>query len=224
MCAEQNRGLFGFSRCARSKTEVCLASADARGAKQRSVRLQPMRAEQNRGLFGSADVRGAKQRSVRLQPMRAEQNRGLFGSADAREAKQRSVRLQPMRAEQNRGLFGFSRCARSKTEVCSAQPMRAKQNRGLFGVSENVWTKSSARSGRLRPPAKFGRVQGKIPPRLVPSKLPRPRLRPARSKTEVCSAQPMCAHARGSHSRTKTMGEQRQDTPRSLPAGETDRS
>ena len=62
---EANRGLFCFSRCARSQTEVCL--------------LQPMCADSNRGLFGSADVRKPKQRSVWLQPMCANPNRGLFG-------------------------------------------------------------------------------------------------------------------------------------------------
>ena len=152
----------------------------------------------------------AKQTEVCLgQPMCAKQTEVCSASADARGAKQRSVRL--------------SRCARSKTEVCLASAKMFGPNQALDWLSENVWSKSSARSASAK---MFGanqaldRLQRKCLNQIKRSIGFSENVWP---QTEVCSAQPMCAHARGSHSRTKTMGEQRQDAPRSLPAEETDR-
>ena len=53
--------------------------------------------------------------------------------------------------------------------------------------------RSSARLGRLRPPAKFGQVQNKFHLILVPSKLPRPRQRPARPQTSARLLRAVCA-------------------------------
>ena len=114
------------------QTEVCLASADVRGAKQRSVLLQPMCAEPNRGLFCFSRCARSQTEVCLLQPMCAEPNRGLFcfsrcaqprsgglhASADVRGLVQGVCMLQPMCAASFRGSVCFSRCARSQTEVC----------------------------------------------------------------------------------------------------------
>ena len=87
MCAASFRGSARLSRCARSQTEVCFASADVRGLVQGVCTLQPMCAASFRGsarfsrcaqprsggLHASADVRGLVQGVCTLQPMCASQ-------------------------------------------------------------------------------------------------------------------------------------------------------
>ena len=108
MCAASFRGSARLSRCARSQTEVCFASADVRGLVQGVCTLQPMCA---------ASFRGSARFSRCAQP----RSGGLHASADVRGLVQGVCTLQPM-------------CA-SQTEVClTSIPMDADRSNARHRV------------------------------------------------------------------------------------------
>ena len=83
----------------------------------------------------------------------------VLSHSSLREAKQVPVWVTPVCAKLNRRLFESLQSARSQTGACLGHSSLRESKRAP------VW-------GRLRPPAKFGRVLDKSPLFLVSGKLP----------------------------------------------------
>ena len=90
-----------------------------------------------------------------------------------REGKQVPVWDYAICAKANRRLFEATQFARRQTGAClDYSSLREGKQAPVWGYAICARVNRRLFGGRLRPPAKFGRVLDKSPPFLVPGKLP----------------------------------------------------